>query len=226
MISASVDIPASTVNRERLDTGIGYDNNCIIDELGWFDNVSSASRKLQTYFDLTGVQPYIYLKAYDPDLATDAEKEEYAQKWYDDHIKNESTFLYMYFAEKNQDGDVGFMCYVNGKEISAVMDSEAVEIFWAYVDQYWRSDLSTDALFETVFTKTAKRIMTKSTTGNDVMVWTLMVVVVIAGGIVIIRIMKTKRQHQKEANEEAERILSTPLANSATDDLADKYNQP
>lgn len=224
MLSGGAGIPASTANRERLDTGISYSNDCIVDELNWFDNTSSASRKLQTFFDKTGVQPYIYLKAYDAKLTTDAQKEAYAKTWYDEHIENESTFLYVYFAEKDQDGDVGFMCYVNGSEVSAVMDAEAVEIFWAYIDQYWRSDLSTDALFETVFTKTAKRIMTKSTTGNDIILWIVIMVAIVAAGVVIIRIMKTKRQHEKEANEETERILSTPISNSATDDLAEKYN--
>lgn len=225
MLSGGAGIPASTANRERLDTGISYSNDCIIDELNWFDNTSSASRKLQTFFEKTGVQPYIYLKAYDASLTTDAQKEAYAKTWYDEHIENESTFLYIYFAEKNQDDDVGFMCYVNGSEVSAVMDAEAVEIFWAYIDQYWSSDLSTDALFENVFTKTAKRIMTKSTTGADIVLWIVIVVAVIVAGVVIIRIMKTKRQHDKEANEETERILSTPISSSATDGLADKYNK-
>lgn len=225
MLSGGAGIPASTANRERLDTGISYNNDCIIDELNWFDNTSSASRKLQTFFEKTGVQPYIYLKAYDASLTTDAQKEAYAKMWYDEHIENESTFLYVYFAEKNQDIDVGFMCYVNGSEVSAVMDAEAVEIFWAYIDQYWSSDLSTDSLFENVFTKTAKRIMAKSTTGADIVLWIVIVVAVIVAGVVIIRIMKTKRQHEKEANEETERILSTPISSSATDDFADKYNK-
>lgn len=166
--SSTKSVPKSTQNRERLESGVGYDNNCIVDNIGWFGNVNKTEKSIKKFYDKTGVQPYIVLNAYDSTLLTDTAKEEYAKKWYDEHIKNESTFLYMYFAEPDTDNDVGYMAYVNGKQVSSVMDSEAIEIFWAYVDKYWYSDMSTDDMFTTIFTKTADRIMTKSTTAADV----------------------------------------------------------
>lgn len=157
-------IPASTRNREKLNSGLSFDSNCIIDELDWFDSVSGTGRQLKTFFDKTGVQPYIVLLKYHPELVTDFQKEEYAQAYYEDNIDNEATFLYMYFAEEDQDNDVGYMCYVNGKQVDSVMDTEAIEIFWGYLDRNWYSDMSTDTLFENAFTKTAETIMTKSRT--------------------------------------------------------------
>lgn len=222
-IGGSSGIPASTVNREKVETGVAYQNDCIIDELDWFDNISSTSRELQEFYNETGIQPYIYLKAYDSSLETDAEKEAYALQWYEDNIDNEGTFLYMYFAEENQDGDVGYMCYVNGMQITTVMDAEAIDIFWAYLDSYWLTSMSTDDVFVKTFTKTADRIMDKSTTGADIGLWVVIGTVIIAAGVIVIRVMKTKRQHEKEKNEETERILNTPLGNTVTDDLADKY---
>lgn len=217
------DVPKSTVNREKVNTGVAFQNDCIIDEIGWFDNISSTSRDLQYFYDKTGVQPFIYLKDYDPELNTDSEKQEYAENWYEANIDNEGTFLYMYFAEQNVDTDVGYMVYVNGKQISTVMDAEAVDIFWAYLDNAWITDMSTDDMFVTIFRNTADRIMDKSTTGADVGKWA----VIFVGGIVVlmlvIKVMKTKRQHEKEQNAETERILNTPLGSTSTDDLADKY---
>lgn len=224
--SSTKNIPKSTQNRERLESGVGYDNNCIIDNIGWFDNVTKTEKSIKKFYDKTGVQPYIVLNAYDSTLLTDTAKEEYAKKWYDEHIKNESTFLYMYFAEPDTDNDVGYMAYVNGKQVSSVMDSEAIEIFWAYVDKYWYSDMSTDDMFTTIFTKTADRIMTKSTTAADVgnnAVKVIGVIVVFAGIIVV---MVVRRKHKAEEAKETEKILNTPLnGDSEADDLLKKYKK-
>ena len=218
--SSTKSVPKSTQNRERLESGVGYDN------IGWFDNVNKTEKSIKKFYDKTGVQPYIVLNAYDSTLLTDTAKEEYAKKWYDEHIKNESTFLYMYFAEPDTDNDVGYMAYVNGKQVSSVMDSEAIEIFWAYVDKYWYSDMSTDDMFTTIFTKTADRIMTKSTTAADVgnnAIKVIGVIVVFAGIIVV---MVLRRKHKAEEAKETEKILNTPLnGDSEADDLLKKYKK-
>lgn len=222
----SSGVPKSTQNREKLQTGIGYDNNCIVDDIGWFDNVTKTEKSIKKFYDKTGVQPYIVLNAYDSSLTTDSQKEQYAKDWYESHIDNESTFLFMYFAEQDTDNDVGYMAYVNGKQISSVMDSEAVEIFWAYVDEYWYSDMSTDNMFTTIFTKTADRIMTRTTTGADVgnnIVKVVGVIVVFAG---IIIVMVIRRKHKAEEAKETEKILNTPLEKtSEADDLLKKYKK-
>ena len=224
--SSTKSVPKSTQNRERLESGVGYDNNCIVDNIGWFDNVTKTEKSIKKFYDKTGVQPYIVLNAYDSTLLTDTAKEEYAKKWYDEHIKNESTFLYMYFAEPDTDNDVGYMAYVNGKQVSSVMDSEAIEIFWAYVDKYWYSDMSTDDMFTTIFTKTADRIMTKSTTAADVgnnAIKVIGVIIVFAGIIVV---MALRRKHKAEEAKETEKILNTPLnGDSEADDLLKKYKK-
>lgn len=224
--SSTKSVPKSTQNRERLESGVGYDNNCIVDNIGWFDNVTKTEKSIKKFYDKTGVQPYIVLNAYDSTLLTDTAKEEYAKKWYDEHIKNESTFLYMYFAEQDTDNDVGYMAYVNGKQVSSVMDSEAIEIFWAYVDKYWYSDMSTDDMFTTIFTKTADRIMKKSTTAADVgnnAVKVIGVIVIFAGIIVV---MVIRRKHKAEEAKETEKILNTPLnGDSEADDLLKKYKK-
>ena len=224
--SSTKSVPKSTQNRERLESGVGYDNNCIVDNIGWFDNVTKTEKSIKQFYDKTGVQPYIVLNAYDSTLLTDTAKEEYAKKWYDEHIKNESTFLYMYFAEPDTDNDVGYMAYVNGKQVPSVMDSEAIEIFWAYVDKYWYSDMSTDDMFTTIFTKTANRIMTKSTTAADVgnnAIKVIGVIIVFAGIIVV---MVLRRKHKAEEAKETEKILNTPLnGDSEADDLLKKYKK-
>lgn len=214
----------NTKNREKADTGTAYQNDCIVDELGWFDNISQTERDLQYFYKKTGVQPYIVLKSYDNTLSTDSEKEAYSEEWYTEHIDNEGTLLFMYFAEEDTDNDVGYMTLVNGTQISSVMDSEATEIFWNYLDNQWYSDASTDDMFVNVFTKTADTIMTKSTTKTDVLKYVVIIVGVICIGCVVLVIMKRKRKYEAEKAEETERILNTPLSDS-DDDLVDKYTK-
>lgn len=215
----------STIQREPL-TGTTFINHCIVDEIGWFDNVPGTERELKEFWEKTGVQPYIVLHNYDPSLTTDALKEEWAQGYYDKNIEDEDTFLFVYFAEENVDDDVGYMAYVNGKRVSSVMDAEAVEIFWGYIDKYWYSDMSTDDMFTTAFNKTAKTIMRVSTTWLDVAV----VLVIVLGAVTLVIILfvwwrsKVKRDAAKA--KETERILNTPIDKLGTDDsaLTEKYD--
>ncbi len=216
---------ASTKNREKIDTGIAFQNDCIVDELGWFDNIPKTERRLKDFYDKTGIQPYIVLKAYDANLQSDADKEAYANEYYEQNIGNESTFLYMYFSEYDTDNDVGYMCYVNGKQVSSVMDAEAIDIFWNYMDNKWYSDSSTDDMFVSVFNSTADTIMTKSATMADVgtKIGTAVIIIVLVGGIVIV--MNVRRKHKREEAEETERILNTPIdrLGNSSDPLVDKY---
>jgi len=157
--NSASSVTSSSSSRDKIDTDLVFDSNCILDELDWFDDTDAAGESLEDFFDKTGVQPYIYFKDYDASLTTDSEKEEYAQQWYEDNIDNEGTFLFIYFAEEDTDNDVGYMYYVCGYDIESVMDEEACEIFWDYVDEYWYTDLSTDDMIAEIFNSLADSIM-------------------------------------------------------------------
>lgn len=221
-LSTKGSIPASTQNREKVQTGVAFNNNCIVDEIGWIDNLSKTEKRLQNFYNKTGIQPYVVFHKYDESLKTESDKEAYANKYYEENIDNEGTFLFMYFAEQATDDDVGYMCYVNGKQVTSVMDSEAVDIFWAYIDEYWATDMSTDDMIVKTFDSTAKRIMAKSTTGADVAKYAVVLVIICVGGFVVIRMLRMKFKRDKEKAEETERILKTPLDKSE-DDLLNKY---
>lgn len=189
----------STITREALDTSnTSFINDCIQDDLGWFDNESKTETQLQYFYETTGVQPMIYLKSYDDSLTTDDEKLEWAENYYDETYDQENIFLYIYFAEENSDEDVGYMCYVNGYQVSSVMDSEAVEIFWNYIDRYWYSDASTDDVFINTFTNTADSIMhidnVDSGSGSSVWITVLTVIAVVAIVVGVVFLVKKARE--------------------------------
>ena len=221
MISNDHSDVTSTINREKIENPVAYDNNCIKDELGYIENQSKLSKNLKNFYNKTGIQPYIYLKSYDESLTSDNQKDEYAQTWYSENIDNEDTFLFVYFEEQNSD-EIGYMAYVNGKQVTSVMDSEAIDIFWNYIDRYWTdSSLSTVDVFTKTFDSTAKTIMKKSTTSKDIIkiICIIVGIVIVIGGIIYILRMKFKRD--KEKAKETIEILKTPLDKS--DDLRDKY---
>ena len=221
MIASDDSDVTSTINREKIENPIPYDNNCIKDELGYVENTSKLSKNLKNFYNKTGIQPYIYLKSYDDTLTSDSQKDNYAQNWYEQNIDNEDTFLFVYYEDQDPN-EIGYMAYVNGKQVTSVMDSEAVNIFWNYIDRYWTDDsLSTVEVFTKTFNSTANTIMEKSTTSNDIIkiICIIVGIIIVIGGIIYILRMKFKRD--KEKAKETVEILKTPLDKS--DELRDKY---
>ena len=82
--------------REKI-TGHAFVNDCVIDEIGWIDSINQTEKGLKNFWDKTGAQPYVLLKAYDPTLKTDAEKDAWSIQYYEDQKLEENTFLFVYF---------------------------------------------------------------------------------------------------------------------------------
>jgi hypothetical protein len=217
----SSSIPDSTTNREKVESSASFDSDCIVDEEGWFDDISGTASELKHFYKKTGIQPYIVIHSYDSSLTTDDEKTEYAQTWYDEHISNETSLLYMYFAEQDANS-VGYMLCIHGKQIGNVMDSEADNIFWSYIDEYWYSDNSTDKLFINAFNDTADRIMKKTRSGSDVAFAVVIAIILIIIFCFAIYFYKLRNKREAEKAKETQDILNADLDKMA-EDIADKY---
>lgn len=222
-------IPASTIPRERVETKNAYINDCVIDEIGWIKNPTKLAKSLKYFYEETGCQPYIILREYDPTMNSAQKREAWSKNYYDTNFKeNQNVVLYTYFCDQYDEG-IGNDTLFVGTESSVVMDSEAQEIFWSYLDYDWDTWDTSDneGMFADVFNSTAKRIMKVTTTSKDLVKYGIIlaiVVVIVVGGIkFFIRYCKRK----KEEAEETARILSAPIekVKDSTDDLADKYTQ-
>ena len=119
---------------------------------------------------------------------------------------------------------MGHSTLINGRNVSTVMDAQAVDIFWAYYDEYWYSTMSTDDAIVKTFDSTADRIMTKTTTSHDVMKWVVIAVlilgVLVIAGIIAWMLIKRRREHEQYV----ERMVNTPLE-EAEDPILNKYSQ-
>ncbi len=213
----------STIERNKLDSGNAFINDCVIDELGWVDNVSKTEAQLEDFWEDTGVQPYVILKKYDASLSTDAEKEEWAIDYYEANFDRQDIFLYVYYADEDTDNVEGYNAYAMGAQVGSVMDSEAVEIFWNNLDKYWYSNASMDEVIYKTFQDTGNTIMKVSTTSRDIFKWILIIIAIVMIGIYVTRTLKLKNQRAKEKAAEDDKILNTPINDLAGDDLTNKY---
>lgn len=224
---SSGSIAPSTIERQKLADVDAFDNDCIVDEVGWLDNKTKTAKELKYFYDKTGVQPYVVLHRYDITLTDDTKKELWARNYYDENIGVENGFLYAYFEEASSN-EVGYMVYVNGKQTSSVMDSEAVEIFWNYIDKNWYdSSLSMDQVLINSFNDTADTIMTVSTTRNDIVKYLIIGLVGIILFIIIYKMIAAKYKREREKAQETIEILNTPLERSPDEasELIDKYEK-
>jgi hypothetical protein len=208
----------SGVTREKLKTSGSFDSNCIIDEVNWFDDAKSAGKELKTFYDKTGVQPYVMLKEYDSSLIDDSSLDEYSYNYYVDNIVNEDSFLFVYVDGAN--GDFGNYIYVVGDNAAAVMDDTAINIFLDYIDEYWDDgSISTDDMFVNAFNNTASRIMgssSSSTTSSSKKsgAWKFVVIVL----LIIVAIFVAKKLKKKEAG------AVTGTETTPTDEAKDNPN--
>lgn len=216
---------ASTIERTKLDSGIAYNTNVVVDELDFIEDTNKLSKGLQKFYDKTGVQPFLYFKSYDSKVALDSEKDSWAIKKFesDKATYKENSMLFVYF-EDSDPNEVGYMTIVRGTQVPSVIDSEAEEIFWGNIDRYWsNADLTTTDLFIKVYQKTGDTIMKVSTTSKDLMKWLIIGIILIGGGTIAVVLVKEKNNREREEAAETERILNTNIDELRHSSDVDRY---
>lgn len=202
----------STIARERID-GTEFVANCVVDEIDYINNEGKTGRGLKEFWKETGVQPWVYFKAYEPSLNSDEACAAWA-KSYAESLGYNHIFLFVYFESEAEshgnDSTPGYMYHITGPSATQVMDNEAVGLFWNYLDADWVSwDADdTDGMMIHIFDRTAKTIMRVSTTTKDIVLWVVIGLVVIAVGSFTVIVITKKRNAERERAEETERILS------------------
>lgn len=202
----------STIARERID-GTEFVANCVVDEIDYINNEGKTGRGLKEFWEETGVQPWVYFKAYEPSLNSDEACAAWA-KSYAESLGYNHIFLFVYFESeaesRGNDSTPGYMYHITGPSATQVMDNEAVGLFWNYLDADWVSwdSNDTDGMMIHIFDRTAKTIMRVSTTTKDIVLWVVIGLVVIAVGSFTVIVITKKRNAERERAEETERILS------------------
>lgn len=185
-------IPDSNTDRIKIRTASDFDEDCIIDELDWFENESNAQLQLERFYELTGVQPYIALLEYNEAFDIAGVRESYANETlYEEMCEHRSSVIYVYFAAEDVN-EMGYELFVTGPTAKLIIDDEAREIFWAYLDKYWSKNISTDDVFVKTFNSTAERIMGVGTGGFEISAVLVFAIVIIVGAVCILVYMGKK----------------------------------
>lgn len=231
---SNVELTTSTEKREKMDSKyLNYSNTWYTDELGWFGIQSDRTliNGLESFYKKTGVQPYVYLAAYDANLfASEQARVEYAEELYDKLFTDEGHFLWVYFACNNDTPDYmdGYYYYIVGKDAEIVMDENAKDIFETRLQYYYDdTSLDVDEFLAAAFSSSGKAIMS----GPIRMRYVVLIIVgvlVIVGVVVAVVLIRKKRKLEKEKeNEELEKLLRTPLQTygaAEAESLKNKYD--
>lgn len=218
-------ITVSTTNREPLGP-----EACVAspdwyeDQAGWGIRESRILPGLRTFYQETGVQPYVIIadsiNGKGGDL-TQEEAEAYLAETYDSLFDDGGHLIFLFL--EYQPNDFEMYLYM-GNQASSVIDMEAEEIIYDYAVYYYSAKLADDEYFSTVFEKSAERIMRKTTTANDVKL-RLVTVIGAAAVIGLIGYLIVKRQKAAAAEaEERRKILETPVQKMEDEELKDKYS--
>ena len=223
----SNQITRSTIERTKLAKQYvvlsekWYDDSA----MGWISSGHTLEQGLRRFYNETGVQPYLVITDqidgnYSP---TGDELWKYANQIYDETFSDEGHMVFIFQCEDG--GTEYMMAACTGNQAKTVVDEEALEILYDYIDSYFYSDMDEDEMFSRAFSDAAKRIMvTQMSTGSIVAI----VIGVIVVAVLILLIVISVIRHSREKAEETERILNTPLEKYNDPDvngLKEKYNE-
>lgn len=219
----SGDITKSTIERTPLDKSLVNETAYFKDDLDWINSSSTLERGMKEFYNKTGVQPFLYITDnisgnYTP---SNEEFDNFAHKFYDDHFTDEAHILVI-FKEYNSQYK---MWYVAGSAAKSVMDSEAVEILFDYIEKQYFSDLTDEEMFSKAFSLAADRIMYKKVSPWPYIISFIIIVIVV---VVVFNFYKSNKAKKEKEAKEMEEMLKKPLetfGESELDDLEDKYKE-
>lgn len=224
LITARPNIQQSTVERSKLDSSLCTKvDTWYQDDINWIHDEKTLLKGLKTFYDKTGVQPYLWItdningkaKPNTSDFET-ALKSKYSELFKDE------GHVIVCFMESSP--SVYATYYWAGSAAKGVIDDEAGEILLDVIDSKYTSDLSDEEMFSKSFSDAATRMMKVGRTTKQ---YIILAVAVVAGlGIIVgfIFLLKAKRKSDAEEAEERERILNTDI-DEMSDSVLNKYNK-
>lgn len=217
----SGNITASTIEREKLASGLVQETEYYTDEAGWISSAKTLQNGMKTFYNKTGVQPYLYILQPDSITST-TELAQKAEELYDELFTDNAHFLVVYCDDTRRGSfNIGVWC---GAQTTTIMDDEALSVFVDYLDRYYSDmSLTDEEYFSIVFEKTAERIMSVTKSSVPIIVISISTVVVV---LLLIWFWKKRKEQEAEEAKRAEEILKTPLekfGDKDVEDLAKKY---
>lgn len=210
-------IPESTKDRQALPANSVNETGYYTDEDGdWITSPATFEKGLREFFQLTGIQPYVYIFPNDS-IRSAAELQSRAQQLYSQLFTDDAHFLMAFCYDSRDDGF--YWAYWAGSETRTILDEEALGIFEAYLRQEWVADNDENSFFSNAFAQTGERIMSVTPSPVVPVAIGFVVIVVVAGVCVLVLV---RAQAKKREAERMQQILSTPLEQFGDKDVEER----
>ncbi len=220
-----LDITKSTIERNKLNTKVSTEAGFYTDECGWIQNRTVLENGLKEFYNDTGIVPYVYIiDNIEGDYDPSTEKiEQFAQQQYEKLFKDDGHILLMFW---DYEGAYEYHLWL-GDDTVNIMDTEACDILFDYLDYYYYYADTDEEFFADAFADAGNRIMhvTRSP---------LYYIFIIGGAGAVIfavcAVIKSRKDNEAERKRRAEEILNSPLEKfgqdgDVLDNLEKKYEK-
>jgi hypothetical protein len=179
------NVTPSTRERQPIEAGLVQETDYYTDELGWIQNETTLVNGLRHFYNETNVQPHVYITD-NVNGDTNPELDEidaFTSELYDELFEDEAHLLLLHF--ESEDYQHGWSYHLEyGSQVNTLMDQEAEDILFDYLDYHIARDIEDEEYFASAFQDTADRIMEE--TRNP---W--IPVLLVAGAIVLVALLYT-----------------------------------
>ena len=227
-LAGDSDFTKSTIHREKLHLNLSDEAGYYTDECGWIDNRTKLENGLKDFYGSTGILPYVYIidnvdGDYDPSTEV---LEEFAEAAYESLFDDRGHALLVFW---DYAGAYEYVLWL-GDDAAELMDTEACDILFDYLDYYYYEDVTDEEFFAAAFSEAGERMMKVEMTAGQY----FKILAVVAAVIVIIYIIykqrKARQAKEEERRRRAEEILNAPLEKfgengDIIDELEKKYEK-
>lgn len=204
-------VPKSTREREKLSASeCTVINEWYRDDIEWISDISRLERGLKSFYNSTGVQPYLWItdNINGKSRPNEADFQNALNQMYNELFDDEGHVIVCFLESSPNDWATYDWC---GDAARNVMDDEAEDILHSYFSRYYTSDMEDEEYLATVFTKTGNSIMTVDKSNKAIGRILLMVIVIVGGVIItalIVHIIVKNKKEQAKINRD---ILNTDI---------------
>ena len=218
-------ITKSTIKRDKLHLRVSDEAGYYTDECGWIRNSTVLTRGLKEFYNSTGILPYVYIinnVAGDYDPPTE-KLEQFAEYQYDTLFDDEGHALLVFW---DYAGAYEYTLWL-GEDTLEVMDSEACDILFDYLDYYYYYADTEEAFFADAFADAGEHMMQVTRSSGYYLTF---IFIGIGAGYAVYYYVKKRKEKEAERKRRAEEILNSPLEKFGTDgdvidDLEKKYEK-
>ena len=229
-------IERSTTNREPLpESKCDPIDEWYQDDWGdWIDEKGEEKaliNGLQHFYDVTGVQPYLWITGVDgKNYKSEGSLEDLGEERYKEMFGDDEGHVLVIFREY-PNASSEYICTVTpGYDAEVqIMDDEAREILLDFIDYYYTSnDLNEGEFFAKAFEKAGDRMMIKQLSFRQITTIIAVAIVAVIGIVIVASIIKKRKvavaqQKAKQAQAEADKVQTEFNQQQYQDALEKEY---